>query len=81
MFSAGRASRMHLEIKIGQDFGLFIIHIHVEYKPKSLSLGKISVPSSEIQASTETKSDTKDGKLHFSIAALPRSTNSSMTRV
>lgn len=49
--------------------------------PKSSLFGKISVPSSEIQASTNTKSATNDGKLHFSVAELPRNTNSSITRV
>lgn len=49
--------------------------------PKSSLFGKISVPSSDIHASTDTKSATKEGKLHFNVAALPRNTNSSMTRV
>lgn len=49
--------------------------------PKSLLFGRISVPSSAIHASTYTKSATNDGKLHFKIAAFPRKTNSSITRV
>lgn len=48
--------------------------------PKSL-FGNISVPSSDIQASTDTKSVTNEGKLHFNKPALPRNTNSSITRV
>lgn len=49
--------------------------------PKSLLFGRISIPSSSIQASTYTKSAINDGRLHLSMAALPRNTNSSMTRV
>lgn len=49
--------------------------------PKSSLFGRISVPSSAIHASTYTKSAINDGKLHFRIAALPRKTNSSITRV
>lgn len=54
---------------------------HEYYLPNSPPFKAISVPSSATHDSTIMKSATKEGTKHFNVAALPRRTNSSITRV
>jgi len=49
--------------------------------PSSSEFDVISIPSSATHASTVIKSPINDGIKHFNVAALPRNTNSSITRV
>lgn len=75
---------VNMEIDIQTKYNLWngiIVSSCWQWVPKSSLFGRISVPSSAIHASTYTKSLTNDGRLHLRMAALPRNTNSSITRV